>query len=107
MKRVCEIKKSGETEVWGRYFTDTGLFKVIDLDVPQEYIRPGYRLVLDYPEDYEFFKKVFEHFGEKTSGTSMSDIIKYLDENPRIIEINTHCEELYQNRWDSQNKLEV
>jgi len=37
----------------------------------------------------------------------MSDIIKYLDENPQIIEINKHCEELYQKRWESQNKLEV
>ncbi len=107
MRRVCEIKKSRETEVWGRYFTDTGLFNVVDIDIPPEYIRPDYRLTLDYPEDFKFFKKVFEHFGENTYRTSMSDIIKYLDENPQIVEINKHCEELYKERLDAQSKLEV
>lgn len=107
MRRVCEIKKSGATEVWGRYFTDTGLFKVVDIDVPPEYIRPNYRLTLDYPEDFEFLQKVFEHFGENTHKTPMSDIIRYLDENPDVVEINEHCEELYRQRIESQDKLEV
>ena len=107
MKKVCEIKKSGETEVWGRYFTDTGLFNVIDIYIPAKYIRPNYRLTLDYPEDFEFFKKVFEHFGKDTYKASMPDIIKYLDENPQVVEINRHCEELYNKRIESQNKLEV
>jgi len=105
MRRVCEIKKSGETEVWGRYFTDTGLFNVVDIDIPPAYIRPDYRLTLDYPEDFNFFKKLFEHFGENTYRTSMPDIIKYLDENPQVVEINKHCQELYRKRWESQNKL--
>ena len=107
MRRVCEIKKSGETEVWGRYFTDTGLFDVIDIDISPEYIRPDYRLTLDYPEDFEVLKKVFEHFGENTYKTSISDIISYLDENPQIVEINKHCRELHRKRLEGQNKLEV
>ena len=105
MKRVCEIKKGGETEVWGRYFTDTGLFDVVDIDIPPEHTRPDYRLTLDYPEDFEFFKEVFEHFGENTYKTSMADIIRFLDENPQVVEINRHREELYRERWESQNKL--
>ena len=107
IKRVCEIKKSNETEVWGRYFTDTGLFNVVDLDIPPEYIRPDYRLTLDYPEDFEFFKKIFEHFGKNTYKISMRAIIKYLDENPQVVAINKHCEELYKKRIASQTKLEV
>lgn len=107
MRKVCEIKKSGETEVWGRYFTDTGLFNVVDIDIPPEYVRPNYRLTLDYPEDFEFLKKIFEHFGENTYKASMPDIIKYLDENPQVVEINEHCEELYKKRIEGQNKLEV
>ena len=105
MRRVCEVKKSRETEVWGRYFTDTGFFDVVDIDAPPEYIRPDYRLTLDYPEDFNFLEKIFEHFGEDTYKTSVLDIIKYLDENPQVVEINKHCEEMYRKRWESQNKL--
>lgn len=105
MRRVCEIKKGGETEVWGGYFTDTGLFNVVDIDIPPEYIRPDYRLTLDYAEDFDFLKKIFSHFGENTYRTSMADIIKYLDENPQVAKINKHCQQLYRKRLESQNKL--
>jgi len=107
MRKVCEIKKNKETEVWGRYFTDTGLFNVVDLKIPKKYIRRDYRLTLDYPDDFKFFQKIFKHFGENTYKTSMSEIIKYLDDNPQIVEINKHCEEMYKKRWERQNKLEV
>ena len=107
MRKVCEIKKSKETEVWGRYFTDTGLFNVVDLDISKKYIRKDYRLTLDYPDDFEFFKKIFEHFGKNTYKTPILEIIKYLDRNPQVVEINKHCEEMYKKRIKEQNKLEV
>lgn len=107
LKKVCEIKKGKDTEVWGRYFTDTGLFNVKDIEIPQELQRKDYRLTLDYPEDFEFFKKIYGHFGAETYKTSMYDIIKYLDENPEVVKINAHCKDLYKKRHDSQNKLEV
>jgi spore coat polysaccharide biosynthesis protein SpsF len=107
MRRVCEIKKGKETEVWGRYFTDTGLFDVVDIDIPPQYIRPNYRLTLDYPEDFDLIKKIFDHFSEDTYKTSMLNIIKYLDENPQLVKINEHCEELYRKRFEGQNKLEL
>ena len=107
MRKVCEIKKSKETEVWGRYFTDTGLFNVVDLDIPKKYIRKDYRLTLDYPDDFEFFKKIFEYFGKNTYRIPISEIIKYLDKNPQIVEINKYCEEMYKKRIKEQDKLEV
>ena len=33
LRKVVQMKDSSETEVWGHYFTDTGIFNVIDLDV--------------------------------------------------------------------------
>ncbi len=107
MKKVCDIKKSNETEVWGRYFTDTGLFNVVDLDIPKKYIRKDYRLTLDYPDDFEFFKKIFEYFGKNTYKTPISEIIKYLDKNPQIVEINKYCEKMYKKRIKEQEKIEV
>jgi len=107
MRKVCEIKKANDTEVWGRYFTDTGLFNVVDLDIPKKYIRKDYRLTLDYPDDFDFFKKIFEYFGKNTYKIPISEIIKYLDKNPQIVEINKHCEEMYNKRIKEQNRLEV
>jgi len=107
MRKVCEIKKSKETEVWGRYFTDTGLFNVVDLDIPKKYIRKDYRLTLDYPDDFEFFKKIFEHFGKNTYKAPSLEIIKYLDKNPQTVDINKHCEEMFKKRIKKQDKIEV
>ncbi len=104
MGKVCEIKKSKETEVWGGYFTDTGLFNVVDLDIPKKYIRKEYRLTLDYPDDLKFFKEIFNHFKKNTYKVPTLEIIEYLDKNPQIADINKHCEEMYKRRWDSQNK---
>ena len=60
LKKVVAIKDSSDTEVWGRYFTDTGLFNVIDLDVVNEkHMKPGLRMTLDYPQDLDFFNAVF------------------------------------------------
>ena len=61
LRKVVELKDSSDTEVWGRYFTDTGMFNVVDLDVnDKHHNRPGLRMTLDYQEDFEFFKAVFD-----------------------------------------------
>jgi len=106
LQRVCEIKKSDRTEVWGRLFTESGLFQVLDLPVSESLCR-DYRLTLDYADDYAFFQRIFDHFGLNTYRASMADIIAFLDANPDVVKINAHCEALYQQRWDSQNKIEV
>ena len=79
----------------------------MDIDISPQYIRPDYRLTLDYPEDLEFFKRLFDHFGENTYRVPTLDIIRYLDENPQIVEINKHCEDMYRKRLETQSKLEV
>lgn len=107
MKRVCEIKDDLYTEVWGKYFTDTGLFKVHDMTIPSHLIRDNFRLTLDYPEDFEFFKSIYAHFGSETYKTSINDIILYLDENPNVVEINSFLKQSYQKRWDSQSQIKV
>ena len=107
MKKVCAIKKGNNTEVWGRYFTDTGLFNVVDLEIPSELQRENYRLTLDYPEDFEMLKCIYAHFGERTYKTPTTDLIHYLDQNPDVVKINIDCEDIYRKRFESQNKLEI
>ena len=107
LKKVCKIKKATDTEVWGRYFTDTGLFNVVDLEIAEDLKRPNYRLTLDYPEDYEFFKKVFSHFGESTYKKTIYNIINFLDDHPDIVNVNEHCESLYKDRFDKQSEIKL
>lgn len=107
MKRVCEIKDDLNTEVWGKYFTDTGLFKVHDMKIASKLVRDNFRLTLDYPEDFEFFKSIYSHFGNETYSKSINEIISYLDKNPDVIAINSYLKQSYQKRWDSQSQIKV
>jgi spore coat polysaccharide biosynthesis protein SpsF len=96
LKKVCEIKDEANTEVWGGYFTKTGLFKVEDLKVDDPDLRqPEIRMTLDYEDDFKFFKEVFEKLYAPDKIFSLKEIMKLLKEHPEIVKINEHCEELY------------
>jgi len=105
LKKVVELKDSSDTEVWGAYFTDTGLFDVIDLDVENNHHnRPGLRMTLDYPEDYEFLKEIFEHLYKKDQLFSLTDILTLLDDKPEIVAINQHCGQKFKKRFIAQSQ---
>jgi len=105
MKRVCQIKHDNNTEVWGRYFTDTGLFKVLDMTIPEDLQRPEYRLTVDYKDDFRLIETIFEHFGQDAYRASLHNIIDFLDKSPEIASMNRHCRSMYKKRWDNQNRL--
>lgn len=107
LKRVCEIKGSENTEVWGRYFTETGLFNVIDLKIPLEIQRPNYRLTLDYQEDFTFFEQVFFALGPEAYKKSIYEILSLLDNHNEIVAINSNCKYAFKKNWDSQNTLKI
>lgn len=108
LKKVIDIKKTSKTEVWGDYFyNNPDVFKVSKLDVPASKIRKNYRLTLDYPEDFMFFEAVYSHFGKETYKTSSSDIISFLDKNPKIVLINKDCKSLYAKRWGAQRVTNI
>ena len=86
---VCQIKDSDDTEMMWTYFKDSGRFKCGTLEnCDKVFFNDKYRLTLDYPEDFEFFSKVFEHFGVKGNTVPLRKIVEYFKENPEIPEIN-------------------
>lgn len=107
IKKVCEIKDEFDTEVWGRYFTDTGLFCIVDLEIPKELIRKDFRLTLDYPQDFDLFRAIFSHFGKETFRVGMPEIIQFLDDNPDIVNLNKGLKKSYKKRWESQNQIKL
>lgn len=107
LSKIIEIKKTENTEVWGDYFyNNTETFKVVKLPVEEEEQRK-YRLTLDYPEDYEFFKKIYDHFGELTYRQTSKEIITFLDSQPKIVDINKNVAELYKKRWEAQRVSKI
>jgi spore coat polysaccharide biosynthesis protein SpsF len=91
LEKVFEIKDSSDTEIWGPYFKESGVFKceVIAVTEPEIH-RPQYRLTVDHPEDFILVSKIFEILGENGKYFDIFDICKLLDENKDLVDINSH-----------------
>lgn len=106
LKKVCEIKDSEDTEMMWTYFKDTGLFKTGYLEnVDDVYFSDDYRLTLDYPEDFEFFSKVFEHFNCVNNDVPLRKIVAYFKEHPEIPMINIGRQQEFLDNQKKKTKL--
>jgi len=106
-RRVIEIKDGTNTEVWTRYFTDTDLFKVLDLSIEPRHAKPTLRMTLDYADDLEFFKTVFAHLYEPGRIFTLDEILDLLASHPEIVAINSHCATAYKKRWTRQSSIKL
>ena len=96
LKKVCERKKENDTEVWGGYFTNTNLFNVEYIEAEGELRRPEIRMTLDYKEDFEFFKTIFDKLYKKDKQFTLKQIIELIDKEPEIAEINSSVQKKYE-----------
>ena len=100
LRKICSLKKENDTEGQERFFTRTGLFKVHYIEITDpELINSDARMTLDYPEDYEFFKRVFSCMGRDGKYFSLRKILVLLKEHPEIIEINKKMQLIYEQRY--------
>ncbi|MBC7113852.1 MAG: hypothetical protein H5T34_07580 [Candidatus Methanomethyliales bacterium] len=108
LRKVCGIKDETDTEVYGGYFTETGLFKVEFLKVDDDALRhPEIRMTLDYKEDYEFFKKIFEELYRPGHVFSLKEIMTLLMEKKDILLINKEVQQKYLERIKKQTKIKI
>jgi spore coat polysaccharide biosynthesis protein SpsF len=109
IQKVCEIKDTDDTEAAWLYFSEMDIFKTSLLKrIPEVYNRPDIRATLDYYDDFLFFSNIIEHFGaQKKSRFSLLDVVKYIDENPRVLDINRNCQQKYLNNQQKLTKLIV
>lgn len=106
LEKVCEIKDSTDTEMMWTYFKDTGLFRTGYLEnVEDVYFGDEYRLTLDYPEDFEFFTKVFEHFQCVNNDVPLKEIVAYFQEHPEIPKINIGRQQEFLDNQKKKTKL--
>lgn len=102
LEKVCEIKDEKETEGWGRYFTQTGLFRVHTLSPPPGLGQPQYRMTLDYPEDLAFIRAVYERLYKTGRPLRLPEVFALLEKEPEIAEINRGRQEEYLARFRSK-----
>lgn len=105
LDRVIAIKGGSQTEVWGRYFTDTDLFSVVDLEIAPHHRRPELRLTLDYPEDLEVLQRVVAATARQGEDPSLDAVIAFLDAHPEVAALNRDCADRYRRRWTSQGEV--
>ncbi len=70
-------------------------------------INPSYehmRVTLDEPEDLVVIKNIIDHFGVESS-FEMVDVVKYLESNPRLMEINSRFARNEGSRLTTNQKL--
>lgn len=97
VRKVCEMKDESDTEVWGGYFMTPGIFDVRDLKVEDEELRhPEMRLVIDYPEDFELVKQIFNRLYKEGEVFRLKEVMRLIKENPELLEINKKCHGLYE-----------
>jgi len=70
-------------------------FNLNEVLAPEEFRFPQYRLNLDYPEDYELNKAVFNHLSEPGKPISLKKVIDFLRQNPDIAKINSAIQPKY------------
>lgn len=91
MKKVIELKASDNTEYWLYYFLKTDLFRVVNLPIDESLKRADYRIALDYPEDHELLKALYEGLGKDAYKMTSEEIIAYMDKHPYLALINKDC----------------
>jgi sialic acid synthase SpsE/spore coat polysaccharide biosynthesis protein SpsF (cytidylyltransferase family) len=94
LEKVCELKGSADTEIWGPYFRETGMFrcdviKVTDPDI----LRPQYRVTVDTKEDFEMVTQIFSILSKEKDYFNVYDICRLLDKRKDLVAINAHIQQ--------------
>jgi spore coat polysaccharide biosynthesis protein SpsF len=102
LAEVCRRKSESDTATgWGRFFTEPGRFRVATLsDWDAELRHPDIRMTLDYPEDYEFFKRVTEALYRPGKPVRLRDAVRLILSKPDLRALTQGVEKKY---WDHFN----
>ena len=94
MVKACELKDKEDTENWGGYFTETGVFQTGTLEVAESWLRrPDIRLTVDTPEDFALVTKIFADLYRKESLFSLSEIVNHLNAHPELLQLNASVQQ--------------
>ncbi|MBI4160535.1 MAG: NTP transferase domain-containing protein [Candidatus Yanofskybacteria bacterium] len=107
IQKICEQKGTDDTEMTKPYLIESGLFKVGWLDVDPIFKNPNVRLTLDYPEDLEFFRRVFDEMKMDKNTVPLREILKFLNSRPDLVAINFFRQKDFTQNQKRLEKLEL
>jgi spore coat polysaccharide biosynthesis protein SpsF len=99
LEKICRLKKSKNTETgWIRFFTETNVVDIKKISPIKEINYPKMlRLSLDYKEDYDLAKDIFEKFKNEFE---YEDIINYIISDKKLLEKIENTEKKWNDYWD-------
>jgi spore coat polysaccharide biosynthesis protein SpsF len=66
----------------------TDLFKTANVDMPDAYHFPQFRLTLDTPEDYALFRAIYDQFYREGELIRVPEVLRWLAQHPEIAALN-------------------
>jgi spore coat polysaccharide biosynthesis protein SpsF len=92
-RKVCDEKEEVDTEIWGAYFTQSGLFNCLTVEVTDTgHHAPHYRLTVDEPSDFSLAEAVLTALDVGRPPT-LPEVIKFLDDNPDVAALNAEVQQ--------------
>tara|TARA_Y100001972_G_scaffold20542_1_gene24168 strand:- start:5728 stop:6477 length:750 start_codon:yes stop_codon:yes gene_type:complete len=96
LEQVCLEKQIDNTEFVRPLFLNNKALNIEKIkNVPQIFLKQNIRMTLDYQDDLLFFQNINNYFSSTSAPMTMENILDYLSENPEVIKINWHCENLW------------
>ncbi len=94
VEKACELKDASDTEFWGPYLKEAGIFKCDVIHVTDPRIRrPNYRVTVDTQEDFDLVTRIFDRLLKKKANFDIYDICRMLDDNPEMLKLNAEIEQ--------------
>ena len=107
VEKVCQMKDEKDTEAYGPYFFDSNIFSVHYLEAKPSVCRPDIRLTIDYQEDLDLARKIFEELKETEKTFSLERIVELFKKKPELLEINRDAQRRYEENFKKLAKPKV
>ena len=89
LERLWRDIKEPEFREWFTTYIKKNNEKYNVLNIKNSENLSSYRFTVDYPEDFEFVKLVYENLYHENPNFGMDDIIKLLKKKPELLDINS------------------
>ncbi len=93
IKKVLELKREKNTEIWGHYFKNLSLFRTVEIEVEKELGHPEFRLTVDTPEDLRFMREIFKRLYKPGEVIELREVVRLLKNNPELWAINQQVQQ--------------